>query len=78
MREWIDGQGIEEFEMMGAVVQGAHAARFLGRQRALTPQQTDMFYMACYDLDRFRRFVFETRFLQLFDVDEARVEAIAH
>ena len=35
-----------------------------------------MFYMACYDLDRFRRFVFETRFLKLFDVDEARVEAL--
>ena len=35
-----------------------------------------MFYMACYDLDRFRRFVFETRFLQLFEVDEARVEAL--
>jgi hypothetical protein len=27
-------------------------------------------------LDRFRRFVFETRFLQLFDVDEARIEAM--
>ena len=35
-----------------------------------------MFYMACYDLDRFRRFVFESRFLQVFDVDEARVEAL--
>ena len=35
-----------------------------------------MFYMACYDLDRFRRFVFETRFLEVFEVDEARVEAL--
>jgi hypothetical protein len=32
--------------------------------------------MACYDLDRFRRFIFETRFVQLFDIDEARVEAL--
>ncbi|SPE28139.1 conserved hypothetical protein (qmoABC associated) [Acidobacteriia bacterium SbA2] len=37
-----------------------------------------MFYMACYDLDRFRRFVFESRFLELFEVDEARVEALRH
>jgi hypothetical protein len=36
----------------------------------------DMYYMACFDLDRFRRFVFETRFLSLFAVDEARVEAL--
>ncbi len=32
--------------------------------------------MACYDLDRFRRFIFESRFLELFEVDEARVEAL--
>ena len=32
--------------------------------------------MARADIDRFRRFVFETRFLQLFDIDEARVEAL--
>ena len=35
-----------------------------------------MYYMALYDIDRFRRFVFETRFLKLFDVDEARVHAL--
>jgi hypothetical protein len=35
-----------------------------------------MFYMAAYDLDRFRSFVFDTRFLDLFEVDEARVEAL--
>jgi hypothetical protein len=35
-----------------------------------------MYYMALYDLDRFRRFVFETRFLSLFDLDEARIDAL--
>ena len=53
-------------------------ARLLERGPALTPPQVEMFYMACYDLDRFRRFVFETSFLRLFDVDEARVEALLH
>jgi len=32
--------------------------------------------MACYDLDRFRRFVFETKFLNYFEVDETRTEVI--
>jgi hypothetical protein len=32
--------------------------------------------MACYDLDRFRRFVFESRFLELFDIEESRVESM--
>ena len=49
---------------------------FWNRETLLTPQQAEMFYMACYDLDRFRRFVFESRFLQLFDIDEVRVESL--
>ncbi len=34
------------------------------------------FYMACYDVDRFRRFVFESKFLEMFDVDERTLEKI--
>jgi hypothetical protein len=33
-----------------------------------------MFFMACYSLDRFREFVFGTRFLSLFVVSEERQE----
>ena len=49
---------------------------FWDGDKPLNAQQAAMFYMACYDIDRFRRFVFESRFLQLFEVDEARVEAL--
>jgi Fe-S-cluster containining protein len=76
VREWLETQGAEEFEMMSAGFQELTLHPFWDGDRALTPAQADMFYMACYDLDRFRRFVFDSRFLQLFDVDEARVEAL--
>ena len=76
VREWIECQGIEEFEMMSTGFKELTLHDYWNGNRPLTPQQSDMFYMACYDLDRFRRFVFETRFLQLFDIDEARVEAL--
>jgi hypothetical protein len=33
-----------------------------------------MLFTACYDLDRFREFVFETTLLERFDVDEDFVE----
>lgn len=78
VREWIAEQGIEEYEMMGASFQELALHDFWGCGPALTPQQVEMFYMACYDLDRFRRFIFESRFLGLFEVDEARVEALRH
>jgi len=74
--DWIADQGIEEYEMMARPFQELMLHEFWDRATALTPQQAAMFYMACYDLDRFRRFVFESRFLDLFEVDEARVEAL--
>jgi hypothetical protein len=76
VRDWMRGQGVEEFEMMGASFKDLTVHTFWDGEAELTPAQADMFYMACYDLDRFRRFVFETRFLELIYVDEARVEAI--
>jgi Fe-S-cluster containining protein len=76
VREWIADQGIEEYNMMGASFKELMLHDFWDKEEPLTPHQMDMYYMACYDLDRFRRFVFETRFLELFEIDEARVEAI--
>ena len=76
VREWTSGQGIELFEMMGASFKQVMLNEFWQKGEALPPEKTDMYVMACYDLDRFRRFVFETRFLQLFDVDETLLEAI--
>jgi hypothetical protein len=43
----------------------------------LTDAQLAMYHMSLYDLDRFRSFVFDTRFLELFEVYEARIEALA-
>ena len=76
VREYLAGQGIEEYEMMAAPFQEFTLHEFWDGGTALTPEQVAMFYLACYDLDRFRSFVFETRFLELFEVDEARVEAL--
>jgi Fe-S-cluster containining protein len=76
VREWLADQGIDAYEMMGASFRDLMLHEFWDKEEPLTPQKIDMYYMACFDLDRFRRFVFETRFLSLFVVDEARVEAL--
>ncbi len=75
VNEWIAGQGIEQYDMHG----GSFKELMLHDswdKAELPPEKMDMFYMACYDLDRFRRFVFESKFLEYFEVDEARLEAI--
>ncbi|MEW5984701.1 MAG: YkgJ family cysteine cluster protein [Acidobacteriota bacterium] len=76
VREWIEDQGIEEYDMMGASFKALMLHEFWDGTEGLTPAQMDLYYMACFDLDRFRRFVFESRFLQTFVVDEARVDAM--
>jgi hypothetical protein len=74
--DWISGQGIEEYDAMGTSFKELMLHSFWNSEGLLTPEQIEMYYMACYDLDRFRRFVFKTRFFQLFDVDEDRIEAM--
>jgi Fe-S-cluster containining protein len=76
IREWVAGQGIEHYEMMGAAFKELMLHDIWDRDEPLSPAKMDMYYMACYDLDRFRRFVFETRFLEMFEIDEARIEAV--
>jgi Fe-S-cluster containining protein len=76
VREWLTDQDIETYDMMSGAFKALMLDEFWDKSDGLTPQQMDMFYMACFDLDRFRRFVFESRFLQLFEVDGARAEAM--
>jgi len=75
VREFIDGQGVEPYDVMQSPFRRLLALA-AERKEPLTDQQCAMYYMALYDLDRFRRFVLETRFLSMFELDEARVDAL--
>jgi Fe-S-cluster containining protein len=44
--------------------------------RQLDPKRMHMLYTACYDLDTFREFVFESTFLERFELDEELVAEI--
>jgi Fe-S-cluster containining protein len=44
--------------------------------RQLDPKRCEIFFTACYDLDRFRAFVFESTFLERFELDAETVERI--
>ena len=76
VREWLMDQGIEDYEMMGQSFKNLMLHDFWESGESLTPEQIEMYYMGCYDIDKFRRFVFESRFLELFEVDEDRAEAM--
>jgi hypothetical protein len=63
--EWIEDQGVRLYNDMNRpwmeVVANKHA-----RISGLTDQKRAMFHMASYNLERFREFVFRTKFLKVF------------
>lgn len=77
VREWIDCQGLDPFDQMQTSFLELMSHPGWEKPELLSQEKLGMYFMSLYDLDRFRRFISETRFLELFEVDEARIEAIA-
>jgi len=75
VKEWRDDQGVDVYDEMNRGWKEILFRRNLPGTE-LDEKKQKAFYMACYDVDRFRRFIFDSRFLETFDVDEKRVEKI--
>jgi len=76
IESWMEDQGVPPYNEMGEIFkQISLHPRLLGGME-LTPPKVDMLYTACYDLDKFRRFVFETKLLHNFEVEPEVLEAI--
>lgn len=76
VKEWQRGQGVDAREDLekGFRELVGHPWFIGGRQ--LDPRRIEMFFMAAYDLDTFREFIFATTFVERFDLDDALVEAL--
>ena len=76
IQSWRDDQGSSQYDEMNRGWKELLMRRNLPGKTGLEPKKQDQFFMASYDLDRFRRFVFESRFLEVFDIPAEEVEAI--
>jgi hypothetical protein len=74
--EWIEEQGIPVYREMEALFKKITMHPSLAAHKITNKKLQEMFYMACYDLDRFRRFVFESKFLEMFDLEAETLEKI--
>jgi len=70
VREFLDDQGMDAYDEWGEAFKELTLHQFFEDGGILSPQKLHMFFTACYDLDRFRTFVFESTLLQRFEVDE--------
>ena len=76
VKEWLLGQGVPEYEEWNSLYEEITGDEQLKQFDSENPKIRRMIFMATYDLDSFRRFVFESSFLDKFDLDEQRIEKV--
>ncbi len=74
--EWMGDQGVDEYNEFGDLFKEVSLHSAILRGQELTPKQTENLFIACYDLDKFRRFLFETTFFEKFDVEPELIERL--
>ena len=76
VEEWRENQGVLEQEEFEKAYQELVSHPFFIGGRQLDAKRIEMFYTACYDVDKFRRFVFDTTFLDRFELEPELVERL--
>ncbi len=74
--DWIAEQGIEEYNRMGEYFKEFTLSDFFQKGGDLPPQKIEMFFTTCYNIDTFRRFLFNTSFFAKFNIDEITIEKL--
>ena len=78
VRQWLDDQGIDPYDAWGEAYKELALHAFFETGGSLPPERMHMLFTACYDLDKFREFVFESTLLERFEVDEDLVEEMGY
>ncbi len=73
---WQKDQGIDEREELEAGFRDLVGHPWFIGGRQLDPRRIELFFMAAYDVDTFRDFIFTTTFVQRFDLENDLVETI--
>ncbi|MFH1759561.1 MAG: YkgJ family cysteine cluster protein [bacterium] len=76
IEEWMREQGVEEYNNIGNLFKEITLHKFFLDGKDLEPQQMEMYYMVCYNPDKFKEFIFNSSFLEKFEVDGGVLEKI--
>ena len=77
LKEWLASEGVDEYNAMNDLwSEIITSAKDLGPAKDIH-KKIQVFYLASYNLDKFRRFIFESRFFQLFQVAPEKREVLS-
>lgn len=74
--DWLTDQGIREYNEMGEEFKDITMNEFFQQAKEINPKKLDMFFNVCYNIDHFRKFIFESSFFDKFEVDEEKQKAM--
>lgn len=76
LEDWLADQGVLYQREIDRLFNDALGRLEFPKDKILNSQISRMVYMAAYDLDTFRRFVFESRFLKIFNIAPPIIEKV--
>ena len=71
---WRSDQGADVYDEMNKEWKEIQLRRNTAEQSGLDPKKQALLFMASYDIDKFKKFVFESRLLDLFEMDKEEIE----
>jgi len=74
--EWIENQGIPEYDEAGRHFKEVALHPFFESGKELTPEKMEMFFISCYNLDKFRDMLFKSTFFDRFLIEDDVIEKI--
>jgi len=73
---WRQDQGVDQYDAMNLEWKTMMLRRGIDGGPVADERGSKLFYLVMYDLDQFRRFVFESKFLQVFHVEDEVLERL--
>lgn len=70
VKEWIEDQEINLYNQIGRGFKEITLHSYFQEGKDLSPKKMEMFFMVCYNIDKFRDFIFSSSFLDKFEIDE--------
>ena len=76
-KEWLEDQGLDLYNEMNSLWMAINqSGKETNTPPPITEEKLKMYFMACYNLDTFNKFVFESRLLSLFHIDKKTLSQI--
>lgn len=76
VQEWLADQEVDTYNQQSKDYMALTLHRFFQEGNKLEPAKAQMFYQTCYNLDKFKRNLFESSFFDRFEVEEEHMEKL--